>query len=107
MKPSRYKGFLAVLERTQQELAEGRISIDAAKLRILAEIAGAVCKIADEEQEAIFTDYGNLLNSFGAEVKAEIGKPKAQYKSFAVPEDLKNFIAEIATDKYKAAVQVQ
>jgi type IV secretory pathway VirB4 component len=27
---------------------------------------------SDEEQEKIFTDYGNLLNSFGAEVKAEI-----------------------------------
>ena len=26
----------------------------------------------DEEQETIFTDYGNLLNTFGPEVKAEI-----------------------------------
>jgi type IV secretory pathway VirB4 component len=27
---------------------------------------------ADEEQETIFTDYGNLLNSLGADVKAEV-----------------------------------
>lgn len=65
MKPSRYKGFLAVLERTQQELAEGRISIDAAKLRILAEIAGAVCKIADEVEHGRIQSGENGKGSSG------------------------------------------
>ena len=48
MKQSRYQAFLAVWQRTLQELAEGKLSMDGAKLRVLAEIAGAVCTIADE-----------------------------------------------------------
>lgn len=47
------------------------------------------------------------LCKFIGEIKKEIGKPKASYKSFAIPEDLKNFIAEIATDKFKEAVQTK
>jgi len=47
------------------------------------------------------------LCKFIGEIKKEIGKPKASYKSFAIPEDLKNFIAKIATDKFKEAVQTK
>ena len=47
------------------------------------------------------------LCKFIGEIKKEIGKPKASYKSFAIPEDLKNFIAEIATGKFKEAVQTK
>lgn len=47
------------------------------------------------------------LCKFIGEIKKEIGKSKASYKSFAIPEDLKNFIAEIATDKFKEAVQTK
>ena len=47
------------------------------------------------------------LCKFIGEIKKEIGKPKASYKSFAIPEDLKNFIADIATDKFKEAVQTK
>lgn len=47
------------------------------------------------------------LCKFIGEIKKEIGKPKASYKSFAIPEDLKNFIAEIATDKFKEVVQTK
>lgn len=47
------------------------------------------------------------LCKFIGKIKKEIGKPKASYKSFAIPEDLKNFIAEIATDKFKEAVQTK
>lgn len=47
------------------------------------------------------------LCKFIGEIKKEIGKPKASYKSFAIPEDLKKFIADIATDKFKEAVQTK
>ena len=47
------------------------------------------------------------LCKFIGEIKKEIGKSKASYKSFAIPEDLKNFIAKIATDKFKEAVQTK
>lgn len=47
------------------------------------------------------------LCKFIGEIKKEIGKTKVEYKSFAIPEDLKKFIADIATDKFKEAVQTK
>ena len=41
---------------------------------------------------------------FMKEIKDEIGKPKAAYKSFAVPEELVNYISAIAGEKLKVAV---
>src|SRR5574344_940324 len=44
------------------------------------------------------------LCKFIKEIKSEIGKKKASYKSFAVPEDLVEFIGSLATEKLKDAV---
>ena len=42
---------------------------------------------------------------FISKIKAEIGKPKFEYKSFTVDHDLYDFIAENYTEKMKIAVQ--
>ena len=41
---------------------------------------------------------------FIEEIRNEVGKPKANYKSFAVPEEISNFVFEIASDKMSEAV---
>ncbi|MDO4282408.1 MAG: polyribonucleotide nucleotidyltransferase [Clostridia bacterium] len=41
---------------------------------------------------------------FIGKMKAEVGKPKAKYKSFAVPEEIVEFVSNIATDKMGEAV---
>jgi polyribonucleotide nucleotidyltransferase len=45
------------------------------------------------------------LCSFIEQIKAEIGKPKAEYKSFAIPEELMKEISTITGDKMYAAVE--
>ena len=59
--------------------------------------------------EAIKTAHEEIkkLCKFIAEIKKEVGKPKAEYKSFAVPEELASYIEKIAKDKFKEAVQNQ
>ena len=44
------------------------------------------------------------LCTFMKEIKDEIGKPKAEYKSFAVPKELVDYVDEIASSKLKEAV---
>lgn len=44
------------------------------------------------------------LCAFMKEIKTEIGKPKSEYKSFAVPKDLVDYVDEIASSKLKEAV---
>ena len=41
---------------------------------------------------------------FIKEIKNEVGKKKAAYKSFAVPEELATYIEKIAKDKFRSAV---
>ncbi|MDD3304413.1 MAG: polyribonucleotide nucleotidyltransferase [Clostridia bacterium] len=71
--------------------------------------AGASEVPEDKMLEAIKLAHTEIkeLCKFMAEIKAEIGKPKASYKSFAIPEELKDFIASIATEKFKEAVQTK
>ena len=45
------------------------------------------------------------LCKFISDIKAEIGKPKFEYKSFEVDHDLYDFMVENFTDKMKVAVQ--
>ena len=93
----------------QREKSKLDLTVSATPEKVCMIEAGA-SEVPDEKMlEAIKLAHTEIkeLCKFIAEVKAEIGKPKAEYKSFAVPEDLKNFIAEIATDKYKAAVQTK
>ncbi len=44
------------------------------------------------------------LCAFMKEIKTEIGKPKSEYKSFAVPKELVDYVDEIASAKLKEAV---
>ncbi len=44
------------------------------------------------------------LCDFIKEIRAEVGKKKAEYKSFAVPEELVNFVEEKAKDKMAKAI---
>ena len=73
-------------------------------------IEAGASEVEEEKMlEAIKLAHNEIkeLCKFIGEIKKEIGKSKASYKSFAIPEDLKNFIAEIATDKFKEAVQTK
>ena len=73
-------------------------------------IEAGASEVEEEKMlEAIKLAHNEIkeLCKFIGEIKKEIGKPKASYKSFAIPEDLKNFIAKIATDKFKEAVQTK
>ena len=73
-------------------------------------IEAGASEVEEEKMlEAIKLAHNEIkeLCKYIGEIKKEIGKPKASYKSFAIPEDLKNFIAEIATDKFKEAVQTK
>ena len=93
----------------QREKSKLDLTVSATPEKVCMIEAGA-SEVPDEQMlEAIKLAHTEIkeLCKFIAEIKSEIGKPKAEYKSFAVPEDLKNFIAEIATDKYKAAVQTK
>ena len=47
------------------------------------------------------------LCKFIATIKKEVGKKKKEYKSFAVPQDMVDFVDLLATDKLKEAVQVK
>lgn len=93
----------------QREKSKLDLTVSATPEKVCMIEAGAD-QVPDEEMlKAIKLAHTEIkeLCKFIAQIKAEIGKPKAQYKSFAVPEDLKHFIADIATDKYKEAVQTK
>ena len=65
-------------------------------------------EVSDEKMlEAIKVGHEEIkkLCEFIANVKAEIGKKKAEYTSFAVPQDLVDFVKEVSYDKMKEAVQ--
>lgn len=73
-------------------------------------IEAGASEVEEEKMlEAIKLAHNEIkeLCKFIGTIKKEIGKTKVEYKSFAIPEDLKNFIAEIATDKFKEAVQTK
>ena len=65
-------------------------------------------EVPDEKMlEAIKTGHEEIkkLCKFIEEIRKEVGKEKASYKSFEVPEELVKFIDELATEKLKEAVQ--
>ena len=59
--------------------------------------------------EAIKVAHQEIKNlcEFIFNIKAEVGKKKAEYKSFAIPQELADFISDIAYDKMKEAVQTK
>ena len=68
--------------------------------------AGAKEVPDDKMLEAIKEAHKEIkkLCDFIKTIRDEVGKPKAKYFSFAVPEDMAEFVEEIALDKMKEAV---
>lgn len=93
----------------QREKSKLDLTVSATPEKVCMIEAGAD-QVPDEKMlEAIKLAHSEIkkLCEFIASIKKEVGKPKAQYKSFEVPQDLKEFIAEIATEKFKVAVQTK
>lgn len=93
------------LEEREKSLLDLTVSATPDKVCMIE--AGASEVEEDKMLDAIKLAHNEIkeLCKFIETIKKEIGKTKIEYKSFAIPEDLKNFIADIATDKFKEAVQ--
>ncbi len=91
----------------QREKSTLDLTVSATPTKICMIEAGAKEVPDDVMLEAIKVAHAEIKNlcEFIYNIKAEIGKPKATYKSFAIPEDLAEFIKDIAYDKMQAAVQ--
>lgn len=93
----------------QREKSKLDLTVSATPEKVCMIEAGAD-QVPDEKMlEAIKMAHAEIkeLCKFIDGIKKEIGKPKVNYKSFAIPEELKEFIAQIATEKYKEAVQTK
>jgi len=91
----------------QREKSTLDLTVSATPTKICMIEAGANEVPDDVMLEAIKVAHAEIKNlcEFIYNIKAEVGKPKAEYKSFAVPEDLAQFFKDIAYDKMKEAVQ--
>lgn len=92
------------LEQREKSILDLTVSATPDKICMIE--AGAN-EVSDEKMlEAIKVAHEELkkMCAFIKSIRDEIGKPKATYKSFAVPEDLVKFVDEIAHDKFKNAV---
>ena len=93
------------LEQREKSILDLTVSATPTKICMIE--AGAN-EVSDEKMlEAIKAAHKEIKNlcEFIYNIKSEIGKPKAKYKSFAIPEDLAQFINDIAYDKMQEAVQ--
>ena len=91
----------------QREVSTLDLTVSATPDKICMIEAGAKEVPDDKMLEAIKVAHLEIIKlcEFIKQIKDEIGKPKAEYKSFAIPEDLAAFIKDIAYDKMKEAVQ--
>lgn len=91
----------------QREKSTLDLTVSATPTKICMIEAGAKEVPDDKMLEAIKVAHAEIKNlcEFIYNIKAEVGKKKVEYKSFAIPEDLANFIKDIAYDKMKEAVQ--
>lgn len=90
----------------QREKSDLDLTVSATLDKVCMIEAGAN-EVPDEKMvEAIKAGHDEIkkLCEFIKVIRSEIGKEKAKYKSFAVPEELAEFIKEIACDKFAAAV---
>ena len=98
-----------VLNPTLEEREKSTLDLTvAATEEKVCMIEAGASEVKDEIMlEAIKVAHAEIkkLCDFIATIKAEVGKKKASYKSFAIPDELADFIADFAADKYKAAVQ--
>ena len=93
----------------QREKSILDLTVSATPTKICMIEAGANEVPDDKMLEAIKVAHAEIKNlcEFIYNIKSEVGKPKAAYKSFAIPEDLEDFIKDIAYDKMKEAVQTK
>ena len=87
----------STLDLTVAATEEKVCMIEAGASEVKEEVMLEAIKVAHEEIKK--------LCDFIATIRSEVGKKKAQYKSFAIDEELEKFISDFAKDKYKAAVQ--
>lgn len=91
----------------QREKSTLDLTVSATEDKVCMIEAGAK-EVPDEKMlEAIKAGHEEIkkLCKFIQEIKSEVGKKKAEYKSFAVPEEMVKFVDELATEKLKEAVQ--
>ena len=90
----------------QREKSTLDLTVSATYEKVCMIEAGAK-EVPDEMMlKAIKTAHEEIkkLSLFIKQIREEIGKPKAEYKSFKVPEEIAKFVEEIAFDKMKEAV---
>ena len=90
----------------QREKSTLDLTVSATEDKICMIEAGA-SEVPDEKMlEAIKVAHTEIkkLCEFIKEIRAEVGKEKVKYKSFAVPEELVEFVQKHAADKMKEAV---
>ena len=95
------------LEQREKSILDLTVSATPTKICMIE--AGAN-EVSDEKMlEAIKVAHQEIKNlcEFIFNIKAEVGKKKAEYKSFAIPQELADFISDIAYDKMKEAVQTK
>ena len=93
----------------QREKSTLDLTVSATPDKICMIEAGAE-EVEDKKMlEAIKVAHKEIkkLCKFIATIKKEVGKKKKEYKSFAVPQDMVDFVDSLATDKLKEAVQVK
>ncbi len=93
----------------QREKSTLDLTVSATPTKICMIEAGAKEVPDDKMLEAIKVAHAEIKNlcEFIYNIKAEVGKKKVEYKSFAIPQDLADFIKDIAYDKMKEAVQTK
>ena len=95
------------LEQREKSILDLTVSATPTKICMIE--AGAN-EVSDEKMlEAIKVAHQEIKNlcEFIFNIKAEVGKKKAEYKSFAIPQELVDFISDIAYDKMKEVVQTK
>ena len=95
------------LEQREKSILDLTVSATPTKICMIE--AGAN-EVSDEKMlEAIKVAHQEIKNlcEFIFNIKAEVGKKKAEYKSFAIPQELADFISDVAYDKMKEAVQTK
>ncbi len=93
----------------QREISKLDLTVAATDEKICMIEAGADQVPDDKMLEAIKCAHKEIKKvcEFIKQIREEVGKPKAEYKSFTVPDEIVNFIDMLATEKMKEAVQTK
>ena len=91
----------------ERENSKLDLTVSATKEKVCMIEAGA-SEVPDEKMlEAIKLAHSEIKNlcDFILNIKNEVGKKKAEYKSFAIDEEIAKYVMDIAQEKLKEAVQ--